>query len=76
MAQAKWWLLGYYYADRLEPDEDWQNCVVRAREAKDPSIARRVFFGRDLNWLCGNCPYALKCAEIRDKEDKMENFAG
>lgn len=39
-----------------------------AFKLKDPSRARHIFFNKELNWLCGGCPYAIKCKQMRDSE--------
>jgi hypothetical protein len=39
-----------------------------ALKLKDPSRARHIFFDKELNWLCRDCPYAIKCKEMRDSE--------
>ena len=36
-----------------------------AKKAKDPSLANHVYFDRELNWLCKDCPYAEKCQKMR-----------
>jgi CRISPR/Cas system-associated exonuclease Cas4 (RecB family) len=39
-----------------------------ALKLKDPSRARHIFFNMELNWLCRDCPYAIKCKQMRDSE--------
>jgi hypothetical protein len=36
-----------------------------AKKTKDPSLAKHVYFDRELNWLCKDCPYAQKCEKMR-----------
>ena len=39
------------------------------KTAKDPSLARHVYFDTELRWLCRDCPYAQTCEKMRNKTE-------
>jgi hypothetical protein len=39
--------------------------LKRAKEARDPSLARSVSEDLDLNWLCKDCPYSIECKRMQ-----------
>jgi hypothetical protein len=49
--------------DKLVEEADSLN---RAKEARDPSLAKPVYDDPKLNWLCRDCPYQVKCKRIQE----------
>ena len=49
--------------DKLVEEAD---SLKRAKEARDPSLARPVYADPKLNWLCKECVYQINCKRIQD----------
>jgi hypothetical protein len=43
---------------------DYYSTLLIVKHSKVPSIARHVYYDRELNWLCKGCPYAQKCKQM------------
>jgi hypothetical protein len=52
-------------SDQLNKLKAEMNSLELAQLNRDPSLARHVYFDSELNWLCKECPYSLKCSEMR-----------
>jgi hypothetical protein len=43
--------------------------LKKARQARNPSLARHIYYDTNLKWLCKDCPYAETCEKIRNDVD-------
>jgi CRISPR/Cas system-associated exonuclease Cas4 (RecB family) len=49
--------------DKLVEEAD---SLKKAKEARDPSLAKPVYADPVLNWLCRDCPYQVNCKKIQE----------
>jgi hypothetical protein len=36
-----------------------------AKKMKDPSLARHIYYDKNVSWLCKDCPYSKECEKMR-----------